>query len=192
MSDYCAIGDVKATGRLDITSSQYDTTLASIISAASRWIDRYCRLPDSAFAQTALATRYYGSKSARGNTLHLDAPIVSVSSVVNGDGTALSPAQYRLEPRNGPWYSQIYLLASVAWSFTVDGEISVIGKWGMAATTPEPIREAAAMMSAWTFRRYLAGLQDATANADLGQLVYSEGVPKQVLALVSPYRWTVI
>jgi hypothetical protein len=192
MTDYCAVGDVKATGRLDITTSQYDATLAGIIGAASRWLDRYCRLPDNAFAQTATATRYYGSKAVRGASLHLDAPIVTVSSVVNGDGTALTASQYRLEPRNATHYASIYLLSAVAWTFSVDGEIAVAGKWGMALSVPEPIREATAMLAAWTFRRYLAGLQDATANADLGQLVYSEGVPKQVKLLIDPYRWTVI
>ena len=192
MSDYCSIGEIKATGRLDIASSQYDATLAAQIAAASRWIDRYCRLPDNAFAQTSTATRYYGSKAVRGASLHLDAPLISVSSLVNGDGAALATAQYRLEPRNAGYYTSIYLLSSSAWSFSVDGEIVVAAKWGMAERAPEPIREATAMLTSWTFRRYMAGLQDATANADLGQLVYSEGVPKQVKTLVDPYRWTVI
>lgn len=192
MTDYCSIAEVKATGRLDITTSQYDATLASIISAASRWLDRHCRVPDSAFAQTATATRYYGIKATRGQVLHLDAPLLSVSSLVNGDGAALTASQYRLEPRNAGHYATIYLLSSVAWAFSVDGEISVTGAWGMATRTPDPVREACAMLTSWTFRRYLAGLQDATANADLGQLVYSEGVPKQVQLLIAPYRWTVI
>ena len=48
------------------------------------------------------------------------------------------------------------------------------------------------MLTAWTYKRYTVGLQDATANLDLGQLVYSEGVPKQVQMLLQGYRWTVL
>ena len=192
MPDYCTIGDVKMPGRLDIDVTTYDATLKSVIEACSRWIDRYCRVPDYAFAQTSTTTRYYGSRAVRGACLHLDAPLVSISSLVNGDGAALTSGQYRTEPRNGPWYSSITLLSSVAWSWSLDGEIQVLGKWGMALITPEPVREACAMLTAWTFRRYMAGLQDATANTDLGTLVYSEGVPKQVATLLASYRWNVI
>jgi hypothetical protein len=190
MPDYCTISDVKMPGRLDIDVTTYDATLTSIIGACSRWIDRYCRVPDFAFAQTSTVTRYYGSRAVRGACLHLDAPLVSISSLVNGDGAALT--QYRLEPRNGPWYASVTLLSSIARGFSLDGEIQVTGKWGMAVITPEPVREACAMLTAWTFRRYMAGLQDATANTELGQLVYSEGVPKQVATLLASYRWNVI
>ena len=50
------------------------------------------------------------------------------------------------------------------------------------------MKEATALFAAWLLKRYQAALQDATANFDLGQLTYSESVPKQVKALLTPYQ----
>ena len=55
-----------------------------------------------------------------------------------------------------------------------------------ASVAPPNVMEAATMWSAYLVKRYQAALQDATANQDLGQLVYSEAIPKQVLALLRP------
>jgi hypothetical protein len=62
----------------------------------------------------------------------------------------------------------------------------------MATSTPPVVKEATAMLTAWTFKRYMAGLQDATASVELGQLMYAEGIPKQVQFLLQGYRWTVL
>lgn len=192
MADYCAVVDLQAPGRLDITGTGYDSSLAELVTACSRWVDRYCKVPVNGFAQAATATRYYGQACVNGVRLHLDAPLLSVTTLVTGGGATLTSGQYRLQPRNGEYYSAIDLLSGVAWGWSIDGEIAVTGVWGMAATPPAPVKEATIMLAAWTFKRYLAGLQDATANLDLGQLLYSEGVPKQVQFLLSGYRWTVI
>jgi hypothetical protein len=192
MADYCALVDLQAPGRLDITGTGYDAVLADLVTACSRWVDRYCKVPVNAFAQTDSAVRYYGRASVMVDTLFLDAPLLSVTTLVTGGGATLTGAQYRLFPRNGEYYTAIGLLSGVSWGWSIDGEIAVTGAWGMATTPPEPVKEATVMMAAWTFKRYMAGLQDATANLDLGQLLYSEGVPKQVQFLLSGYRWTVI
>ncbi|MBK8772595.1 MAG: hypothetical protein IPM06_19520 [Rhizobiales bacterium] len=192
MTDYCTTADLKLAGRLDIAGTEYDTALASIITAMSRWIDRFCKLPENGFAPAADATRYYGDDDVRSSVLRLDAPLASLTSVSNGLGVALTAAQYRLWPRNAEYANQIHLLSGAVWSFAIDGEIAVAGRWGMATAVPPTIKEACVMLSAWTFKRYQAGLADATANVDLGQLVYSEGIPKQVQFLLQGFRWTVI
>lgn len=192
MTDYCALEDVKQTGRLDVAGDTYDVALRSIITAASRWIDRYCKLPVNGFAQSVSQTRYFDASSAHNEVLRLDAPLAAITSVTSGQGVALTSAQYRLWPRNAEYATQIHLLSGAQWSFSVDGEAVVVGKWGMATIVPPPVREACIMLTAWTFKRYQAGLADATASIDLGQLVYSEGVPKQVQYLLQGYRWIVI
>jgi hypothetical protein len=192
MTDYCNLVDLQAPGRLDITGTGYDAVLGELVTASSRWIDRYCKVPVNGFAQSTAAVRYYGQAAVSGQRLHLDAPLLSVSALVTGGAATLTTGQYRLQPRNGEYYSAIELLSGVSWGWSIDGEIAVTGLWGMAATVPEPVREAAIMLTAWTYKRYAAGLQDATANLDLGQLLYSEGVPKQVQFLLQGYRWTVI
>lgn len=191
MADYCTAAQVKAAGRLDITTNSYDAQLAELVTAASRWIDRYCTDGiDNAFAQGTDVTRYYGPEAVQGEILHLDAPLLTVTTLTNGDATTISSTYYRLWPRNTGHKLQIRLLSTAGWAFAADGEISIAGKWGLAlsGSTPAPVTEACAMLSAWMFKRYQAALADATANLDIGQLIYGEAMPKQVVALLTPYR----
>ena len=44
MADYCSATELKT--RLDISGSGYDTTLATLATAASRWIDQHRRCAD--------------------------------------------------------------------------------------------------------------------------------------------------
>ena len=44
------------------------------------------------------------------------------------------------------------------------------------------------MLAAWLYKRYQAGLQDAANNVEIGQMMYSERMPKQVVALLAPFR----
>ena len=191
MTDYCAAADV--VNRLEITSSTYNTELAAIVTAASRAIDHFCRIPDNGFAQADDAVRYYDLASVSApDTLFLDAPIVSVTSIVNGDGATISASDYTLQPRNEEWHSRVQLKSAFAWRFATDGEIAITGKWGKATVVPADIKEACIMLSAWMFKRYQVGMQDATANPDLGQITFAKGIPEQVRTLLQPWRWIAI
>ncbi len=191
MTDYCAASDV--VNRLEITGSTYNTELAAIVTAASRAVDSYCRVPNNGFAQSADAVRYYGQADiATTELLFLDAPIVSITSVVNGDGATLDASSYTLLPRNDAWYNQIKLKSSFAWRFATDGEIAITGKWGKATSVPADVKEATIMLAAWMFKRYQVGMQDATASPDLGQVTFAKGIPEQVRTLLQPWRWIVI
>jgi hypothetical protein len=50
------------------------------------------------------------------------------------------------------------------------------------------VKEATVMLAAWLYKRYQAGLQDAANNVEIGQMMYSERMPKQVVALLAPFR----
>ena len=89
-----------------------------------------------------------------------------------------------MHPRNESRKHFIELLSGWGWGFTTDGEIIVVGKFGYSITVPDNITEACAMWSAYLLKRYQGALQDATANQELGQLIYNEAIPKQVLALL--------
>jgi len=184
--DYCNFDDVKL--RLNITGDDYNYQIADFVTTCSRWVDEYCRLPVDGFAVSNDSTRYFGHGDLSGFVaLRLDVPLISVTTLTNGDGVILPPLAYRLEPRNENHYFSIRLLSGYSWSFATDGEISVLGKWGRSLVVPAPVKEATAMFAAWTLKRYQAALQDATANFDLGQITYSESVPKQIKALLTPY-----
>jgi len=188
MADYCTAANVKAAGRLNISGAVYDTELAALVTAASRWIDRATWGLTDAFKATATATRYYGLSAVGGKSLHLDAPVLSVSTLTNGDASVMGSGSYWLMPRNSGYYWTIELKSGYAWSLAVDGWIAVAGVWGYSATVPEPIVEATAMLAGWMFKRYQAALQDNGASPEMGQIVYGEAIPKQVMALIAPYK----
>lgn len=189
MADYCTAAELKT--RLDITGSSYDALLGTLATAASRWIDRHCRVPTDGFAATVATKRYFGSAWVDGSVLALDAPLLSVTTLKNGDGSTISAGSWWLRPRNSAvaWY--IELKSDYAWTFATDTEIEVDGVWGVAATVPAPVKEAALVFAGWMFKRYQAALSDATVNLDLGELTYSQAVPKQVVALLEPYQLVV-
>lgn len=195
MASYCTVDDIKGKGRLDIDSTQYDADLDAMLVGISRRIDRYYGVVDNAFYQTATATRSYEADAVYGRTLVLDMPIITVSSIVNGDAIAVPADDYRLWPRNGRWYNEIRLrenaTAISAWGFITDGEIAVTGKWGFALAVPDEIREAATYWASWLLKRYHAALQDASANIDLGRITYSEAMPKTVVNMLPGYRMMV-
>jgi hypothetical protein len=187
LADYCTKAQVKAPGRLNITAATYDTEIDAMIAAASRWIDRVTYDVEDAFAATVAASRYYELDAIRDGVLAVDKPLLSVTTLTNGDGNVLAAGTYRLQPRNTTPYWEIRLLSSYAWSWITDGEVEVEGVWGFSATVPAPVQEACMMLAGWMYKRYQAALADATANADLGQLIYGEAMPKQVIALLKPY-----
>lgn len=187
MADYCTATQVKAAGRLNISGTSYDTELAALVTAASRWIDRATWHLDNAFAASGNVARYYRDDAVSGKFLHLDAPLLSVSSLANGDASTIDSGNYWLTPRNAGYYWTIELKSAYAWTFAVDTFATVTGVWGFSTTVPDPISEATAMLAGWMFKRYQAALQDNAASPELGQIVYGEAIPKQVMALIRPY-----
>lgn len=181
---YCTVADVKDPGRLDITTTTPDAVIAQLINAVSLKLDQWHNLPTGGFAVSADTTRYYQYSDLKHGRLYLDMPCLSVTSLTNGDSSVIPSGGYRLHPRNESRKHFIELLSGYGWGFTTDGEIIVVGKFGYSTAVPDNIAEACAMWSAYLLKRYQGALQDATANQELGQLIYSEAIPKQVLALL--------
>lgn len=181
---YCTVSDVKDSGRLNITSTASDAAIVQLINTVSRKLDEFHNIPDGGFVVTADTTRYYGYGAIHDGKLFLDMPCLSVTSLTNGDSSTIPSNGYRLQPRNESRKHFIELLTGWGWGFNTDGEIIVVGKFGYSTAVPDHIAEACAMWSSHLLKRYQAALQDATANQELGQLIYSEAIPKQVLALL--------
>lgn len=189
MAAYCSVPDVATA--LNIVTDDDDAQLIRLTEAASDWIDRYCGLPSGAFAVAADTTRQYLACDVRGDELLLDAPCLSVTSIVNGDYGAVPSNGYRLWPVNFPRHWRIQLLSTYGSVWDVDEDtdsVSVTGKFGYSLTPPAAVREAAIMLAGWLHKRYQAALQDNGVSPELGQLVYSEAMPKQVQALLAPFR----
>src|SRR3990167_11192106 len=81
----------------------------------------------------------------RGRCLELDAPLLSVTSITNGDDTTIESTEYLLYPLNGPNKAEIRIKQSsaVIWQMSgadTEGVITVRGEWGYVyrdSTDPE-------------------------------------------------------
>ena len=187
MTAYCTANDIALA--LNIAGTQDDTWLGTLADSASAWVDAHCAVPSGGFAVATDSVRSFDVCAIVDGVLQLDAPLVSLTSLTNGDGTAINKATVRLYPLNGGHYWSIHMLSTgPGWQWVTDGLYTVTGKWGWSTTVPTPVKEATIMLAAWMYKRYQAGLQDAANNAEIGQMMYSERMPKQVVALLAPFR----
>lgn len=140
----------------------------------------------------------------RGRALELDAPLLSVTALTNGDGTNITSDEYRLYPLNGPHYSEIRLtkVSGVQWLMSNDGDdegvITVRGAWGYVdrtATDPEsmaPIvnsRSAVLSLALSVYkRRFGVGTDGAATITGAGVVITPRDKPLAYLALVELYR----
>jgi hypothetical protein len=187
MAAYCLYSDIATA--LNIAGSQDNTWLTTLADSASAWVDVHCAVPSGGFVVAVDSTRRFDVCALEDGCLLLDVPLVSLTSLTNGDGTSIDTATVRLQPINGPHYWSIRMLSTgPGWQWVQDGLFSVTGKWGWSTTVPTPVKEATIMLAAWLYKRYQAALQDAANNVEIGQMMYSERMPKQVVALLAPFR----
>lgn len=187
MTAYCAELDIATA--LDIAGTQNQGWLTTLAASASAWVDAHCAVPAGGFAVAADSTRRYDTGDLCDGELRLDVPLISLTSLTNADGTAINTTTVRLYPLNSGHYWSIRMLSTgPGWQWVQDGLFAVTGKFGWSTTPPTPVKEATTMLAAWLYKRYQAGLQDAANNVEIGQMMYSERMPKQVVALLAPFR----
>jgi hypothetical protein len=180
---YITSAELKTYG--GVSGSGDDTLLAALISAAQKAIDAHCH---RSFEETS-ATRYYATTDRRrGQGLCLDADLLTVTTLTNGESSVIPSTGYWLEPRNEPPYQMIRLKSSYVWNFNTDGEISVAGTWGWSATAPDDIKQATKRLATYFYKQKDAQVFDVTAMPDAGVITVPQGIPKDVLLLLEPYR----
>ena len=131
---YCTGSEVKAFGR-DATLD--DSVLLLLIDSIGEAVDRWCR---RSFTTTMgeVAFDYQDAKTVR-----LDRDLVSLTSIATNAGQTFLPAAVLLEPRSGPPYRWLTLLANsdqFSYSDTKLGAIVVNGTWGYKATVPNTVK----------------------------------------------------
>lgn len=184
MSDYCTAEDVKT--RLGISGSGDDVLIEKIVTAASRAIDKYC---ERVFTSTS-TTKYFDSDG--GAILMLDEDLLSdpEPSIINDDET-LDSVDYILYPLNKDpkrWIEMDEDKGKV-W---VKGrkKVAITGSWGYCevADIPKDIWNAAVELSCRIFKMKDTAYGDATANVELGQLVYQKAIPHNIRLVLDQYR----
>ncbi len=184
MADYTTLEDLKTYLRISGTAD--DELLAALISRASRIIDDHC----GRWFTASEETRRYDAvgKHITGRLLLLDADLLSVTALNNGDGTAINPEEVLLRPLNMPPYFGIALKQSSGLEWTHNGDpegaIVVTGRWGFSETPPEPVVQATLRLAAWLYRQRDTGAE--------GSEVPPAHLPRDVRDLLAPYvrlRW---
>lgn len=153
---------------------------------------------------------FYASPQTRvydlphGRCLELDAPLLSVDAITNGDDTTLETSLYNLYPLNGPHKTEIRIKQSsnVTWRFPgsgdTEGVIQVRGTWGYvdrSATDPESLMailnsKSAVLMLALALykKRYGVGVDGVAQVTGAGVVITPRDKSNEYWALVEIYR----
>lgn len=139
VNGYATLQEFKDYKGIKSTDATDDTVIENIIEGVSRYIDR--KTGRQFYATTA--TKLFDLPA--GLTLMLHDDLLTITKLLNGDGSEISVDSYRLIPLNDPPYYAIQLKVSsgIIW-FTDNGEtegvISVTGSWGYSSTAPDDIK----------------------------------------------------
>ena len=153
MTRYCTADELKSPLRTVGHSTRATDDVEAVLDAASRWIDRYFNLVAGAFAQSVPSARRFDVGRQKGALLTLDMPLLSITSITNGNGASVPTVNTRLIPRNDPPYTAIRLMTGY-WIASYVDEIEVTGLWGYSHTVPAIIREATAILAVWIVNEY--------------------------------------
>lgn len=162
-----------------------DDLLTALIARAQAAIDDHCRR----WFEARTATRYYRNdpRIRRGQVLLLDADLLTLTSLINGDGQTIPLDQVWLEPRNEPPYGSLRLKTSYIWNYNTDGEVQVTGTWGYSATAPGDVVQATERWAAYMYRQKDSSVFDVTADPSAGIITTPQGIPKDVKILLAPF-----
>ena len=207
-NDYCALAELQAvlpdSGL--VSSSDYDSLLESLITRASRLIDKETRRAPGAFAVSTSSsdyeTRYYTGSGCDEQWVGemAGAPsYVGISddgSVQSSDYDTVSSSDYFLWPDNAALdyvpYRRIDLdLQNGAFStfYAFRKGVKVTAPFGYSSTdkTPDDIKQAAIITAVRWFKRGQQGYQDAGAIPELGQLMYTKALDPDVAETLAHY-----
>ena len=148
------------------------------------------------------ATRTYDVP--KGRCLELDAPLLSVTTITNGDDTTVESTEYNLYPLNGPNKYEIRIKqnSSVLWKYNSGGEtegvITVNGQWGYVdrdSTDPEsmmPILNSKSAVLALALsvykRRYGVGAEGLATVTGAGVVITPRDKSPEYWSIVSRYK----
>lgn len=171
---------------LGVGNTDDDTLLTSCVNRAIAIFDSHF---DHKF-EAVTATRYYRHDDVAGSILRLDAPLLTVTTLTNGDSAATTviSGDYWLLPRNSSPYWQIelkYDLSSIdGWEIDTDKEISLAGTWGYMASADYMVVQAVLRLAAYLYRQKDSQVFEATAVPELGVITIPKGLPKDVRMLI--------
>lgn len=129
-SELTTVKDVRDT-YLNIVGTGDDALMLSIIRSVCEDMQKIAHRHFT----PRIETRYFDYlRDVEGAYLWLDADLLEVTTLTNGDGTTIASTKYVFEPRNMTPYFGLKLLNSsgVYWAYNQDNEnaVSIAGVWG--------------------------------------------------------------
>ncbi len=181
-----SLSDLRA--HIRIAGTVDDALLTFYIESAQDAITAHTRRTFD--AGTVESTRYFPNDTYtfNGSRLYLDDDLLTVSTLVNGDGGTISASGYWLQPRNTPPYGIIELKTNEVWSFNTDGEVAVTGVWGYSGTPPYDVQEACRELATYYYRVRSSSVFEQVGSPDGPSMPLPRGLPKNVADLLNPYR----
>jgi uncharacterized phiE125 gp8 family phage protein len=185
---YCTVAGLKAY--LGVGDGADDALLLTLIGAAQAVIEKQT---GRTFEATADSVRYLDARAdVRGAVLWLDADCAAITSIVNGDGATVAANKYVTDPRNGTPIYAVRLLGSsgMAWTGGDDNEnaIAVTGKWAFSVEAPADIVQACTRLAAFFYRQKDNMGEGDRAIVANGATVLPVALPKDMLAMLAPYK----
>jgi hypothetical protein len=190
---YATVAQLRAYLGLDLNSD--DPLLESLLGRGQAAIEHYThRLFEAASDTTKL---FDAQLDTSDHYMVLDwtpygLDLCQITTVTNGDGTTVAASAYVTNPRNEtPWYGLRFKLNSgLYWTFDADPEnaISIVGRWAYSVTAPSDIVQATVRMAAYLYRQKDTGTFDVTAIPGSGVIEVPQGMPRDVVKMLEPYR----
>lgn len=179
-------------------TGKYAPLLASLITRASRQIDRFVGREPGTFAAAAAAARVFDGSGCR--ELWVD-EMAAVPVLVEVDETGdlsyvtWAASDYVAWPYNATLLSRPYLRLDVdqmngnktVW-YPFPRGVRVTARWGYSLIVPDDVKQAALVQVARAFKRAQQAYQDVGAIMELGQLRYVQTLDPDVAVMVEHYR----
>lgn len=190
---YCTLAEIKAVDVLNLTNTDHDVILESVIEGVSRAIDNYC----ARRFYNAVETRYYTSEF--NGTLYVDdiatASGLTIYTDEGHDGTyenTWTATDYELKPYNatlnGEPITSIEVTALGTYRFPRGRKgVKITATFGYPAV-PAPINRACVLQATRLFKRYITPLGVSAASA-VGEIKLSiPALDPDVTMLLRPYE----
>ena len=165
-----------------------DAILEKLIEGASREIDRISTR--TFYARTE--THYFDVPTGR--ILYMDDDLLTITTLTNGNGTAISSNDYGfLQPNKTPYYAVKLLdTSSVIWQNSSSGGseqvISIAGTWGWSSSTPDDIREFCLAIVKHSYKRRTGNAEQAARVTGAGVVLTPADIPGYVLLGLQIYK----
>lgn len=190
MADYCTIAEVKNMMPDVEWASDYDATILSLISRASRAIDRWTgREPDAYCAPEA--TRLFDG--AGNSELYIGELAAAPTEVkVAWDGTTfelLDAAEYYCLPTNSLPFN--YIRLELGTFPCKRRSVQVKGKFGYSLSVPDDIKQAVIIQVIRWYKHGQQAFQNTAASNEFGTPQYVR-LDETVSSILEAYRKVVI